>query len=96
MVDEVLAVGDADFQRKCFDEFDRMKAENRTILYVTHDMSSVERFCDRGLVLERGSMAAEGFPEEITTVYNELNFGQTRARRAARPGRRRALRARLV
>ena len=83
VVDEVLAVGDAAFQQKCFDEFDRMKAENRTILYVTHDMSSVERFCDRGLVLERGSMAAEGFPEEITTVYNELNFGQTRA--GARP-----------
>jgi ABC-type polysaccharide/polyol phosphate transport system ATPase subunit len=79
VVDEVLAVGDAAFQQKCFDQFDLMKAEGRTILYVTHDMSSVERFCDRGLVLERGVVAAEGAPEEITTVYNELNFGQTRA-----------------
>jgi ABC-type polysaccharide/polyol phosphate transport system ATPase subunit len=79
VVDEVLAVGDAAFQQKCFEEFDRMKAEGRTILYVTHDMSSVERFCDRGLVLERGSMAAAGLPEEITTVYNELNFGQAPA-----------------
>jgi ABC-type polysaccharide/polyol phosphate transport system ATPase subunit len=80
LVDEVLAVGDAAFQQKCFEEFDRMKQEGRTILYVTHDMSSVERFCDRGLVLERGRLAAEGLPEEITTVYNELNFGQTGAR----------------
>ncbi len=48
LVDEVLAVGDASFQQKCFAEFERMKAEGRTILFVTHDMSSVERFCDRG------------------------------------------------
>jgi ABC-type polysaccharide/polyol phosphate transport system ATPase subunit len=78
VVDEVLAVGDAAFQQKCFDQFDRMKGEGRTILYVTHDMSSVERFCDRGLVLEQGTVAAEGAPLEITAVYNELNFGQTR------------------
>ena len=79
LVDEVLAVGDAAFQQKCFDEFDRMKAENRTILYVTHDMSSVERFCDRGLVLERGRMVAEGVPgARSPRIYNELNFGQMR------------------
>jgi ABC-type polysaccharide/polyol phosphate transport system ATPase subunit len=76
LVDEVLAVGDAAFQRKCFDEFERMKAEGRTILFVTHDMGSVERFCDRGLVLERGEVVDIGHPEQITRTYSELNFGQ--------------------
>jgi hypothetical protein len=76
LVDEVLAVGDASFQQKCFAEFDRMKGERRTILFVTHDMGSVERFCDRGLVLERGRIADMGAPEQITRTYSELNFGQ--------------------
>jgi ABC-type polysaccharide/polyol phosphate transport system ATPase subunit len=76
LVDEVLAVGDAAFQQKCFDEFDRLKNHNRTMLYVTHDMASVERFCDRGLVLERGRLVDEGEPEQITRTYNEINFGQ--------------------
>ena len=76
LVDEVLAVGDAAFQQKCFAEFDRLKEENRTILFVTHDMASVERFCDRGLVLDRGRMVDEGHPEQITRTYNEINFGQ--------------------
>jgi ABC-type polysaccharide/polyol phosphate transport system ATPase subunit len=75
LVDEVLAVGDVAFQRKCFEEFDRMKAEGRTILYVTHDMASVERFCDRGLVLHKGELVAIGPPSEITRTYRELNFG---------------------
>jgi ABC-type polysaccharide/polyol phosphate transport system ATPase subunit len=76
LVDEVLAVGDAAFQQKCFDEFDRLKRQNRTMFYVTHDMASVERFCDHGLVLERGRLIEEGEPERITRTYNEINFGQ--------------------
>ena len=47
LVDEVLAVGDANFQQKCFEEFARLKDEGKTIVFVTHDMLSVERFCDR-------------------------------------------------
>jgi ABC-type polysaccharide/polyol phosphate transport system ATPase subunit len=78
LVDEVLAVGDASFQQKCFEQFDRMKGEGRTILYVTHDMGSVERFCDRGIVLERGEVVDEGPPEVITRTYSELNFGHAR------------------
>jgi ABC-type polysaccharide/polyol phosphate transport system ATPase subunit len=78
VVDEVLAVGDAAFQQKCFDQFDGMKDAGRTILFVTHDMSTVERFCDRGLVLERGDVVEEGPPERITRIYNEINFGQMR------------------
>ena len=75
LVDEVLAVGDASFQQKCFAQFERMKEQGRTILYVTHDMASVERFCDRGIVLERGRMIDAGPPDKITRTYSEVNFG---------------------
>jgi ABC-type polysaccharide/polyol phosphate transport system ATPase subunit len=83
VVDEVLAVGDAAFQQKCFDQFDGMKDAGRTILFVTHDMSSIERFCDRGLVLERGDVVEQGAPERITRIYNEINFGQMAGRTSA-------------
>jgi ABC-type polysaccharide/polyol phosphate transport system ATPase subunit len=76
LVDEVLAVGDAAFQRKCFDQFTRMRSEGRTILLVTHDMSTVERFCDRAMLLERGSMLSIGPPDEVSQLYNEVNFGR--------------------
>jgi ABC-type polysaccharide/polyol phosphate transport system ATPase subunit len=75
LVDEVLAVGDAAFQQKCFDEFERMRAEGRTILFVTHDMNSIERFCDRAMLIERGRVLDIGAPDEIGRRYNEVNFG---------------------
>ena len=63
LIDEVLAVGDAAFQQKCFDEFNRLRDEGRTILLVTHDMGAVARFCDRAMLLERGEVVAIGDPE---------------------------------
>ena len=54
LVDEVLAVGDSRFQQKCFDTFRRLKRERRTVVFVTHDLATVERFCDRAVLLERG------------------------------------------
>ena len=77
LIDEVLAVGDASFQRKCFDEFERLRAEGRTILFVTHDMSAVERFCDRAVLLETGRLLEIGPPGEIAQRYHEVNFGHT-------------------
>lgn len=77
LIDEVLAVGDAAFQQKCFSEFHRLKESGRTILFVTHDMSAVERFCDRAMLLERGRMIDIGEPAAIARRYNELNFGRT-------------------
>jgi ABC-type polysaccharide/polyol phosphate transport system ATPase subunit len=77
LIDEVLAVGDARFQQKCFDEFHRLKREGRTILFVTHDMSAIERFCDRAMLLERGRMIMIGEPTTVARRYNELNFGKT-------------------
>jgi ABC-type sulfate/molybdate transport systems ATPase subunit len=74
LIDEVLAVGDANFQQKCFDVFERLRDEGRTILFVTHDMGAVERFCHRALLLERGAPVMVGEPHEVALQYLELNF----------------------
>jgi ABC-type polysaccharide/polyol phosphate transport system ATPase subunit len=74
LIDEVLAVGDAAFQQKCFDEFYRMRDEGRTILFVTHDMSAVHTFCDRAMLLERGRMVMLGDPDTTAEKYLEVNF----------------------
>ncbi len=76
LVDEVLAVGDANFQQKCFEEFARLKDEGKTIVFVTHDMLAVERFCDRAMLVERGEVLEIGAPRAIARAYNELNFGR--------------------
>ena len=76
LIDEVLAVGDASFQQKCFDEFERMRRKGCTILFVTHAMGQVEHFCDRALVMERGKIVSIGDPAEVAVLYNELNFGR--------------------
>jgi ABC-type polysaccharide/polyol phosphate transport system ATPase subunit len=81
LIDEVLAVGDAAFQQKCYDEFDRIHASGATVLFVTHDMSAVKRFCDRALLLEHGRPVELGTPERVGNRYLELNFSE-RARRA--------------
>ncbi|MEA2186994.1 MAG: type transport system ATP-binding protein [Solirubrobacteraceae bacterium] len=74
LIDEVLAVGDASFQQKCFDEFARIRRSDTTVLLVTHDMGAVERFCDRAMVLEHGRLVDIGDTERIGTRYLELNF----------------------
>ncbi len=74
LVDEILAVGDASFQQKCFDVFFQMRDEGKTVLFVTHDMAAVQRFCHRAMLLERGKIVAIGAPEEVADRYLELNF----------------------
>ncbi|MGH2918508.1 MAG: ABC transporter ATP-binding protein [Solirubrobacteraceae bacterium] len=74
LIDEVLAVGDASFQQKCFDVLNAMRDEGRTILLVTHDMNQVQRFCDRAVLLERGEVIAIGDPKAVTRRYTEVNF----------------------
>ena len=76
LIDEVLAVGDAAFQQKCFDEFARIRESGATMLLVTHDMSAVERFCDRAMLLERGHVVETGLPDKIGSRYLELNFSK--------------------
>jgi len=78
VIDEVLAVGDAAFQQKCFDVFHRLRDEGKTILLVTHEMSAVQRFCDRAVLLERGVVRLVGDPERVANHYVEINFGRDR------------------
>jgi ABC-type polysaccharide/polyol phosphate transport system ATPase subunit len=74
LVDEVLAVGDAAFQHKCYQQFERLKAEGKTIVFVTHDMSAVERFCHRAMLMEKGETVMVGAPRDVARAYNQLNF----------------------
>ncbi len=69
LVDEVLAVGDMDFQQKCFDVFNRYRKEGVTILFVSHDLGAVRRFCDRTLLLGASEQRDFGCTEEILDKY---------------------------
>ena len=91
LIDEVLAVGDAAFQQKCFDVFNEMRDGGKTIIFVTHDMGSMQRFCHRALLLERGSLVYLGEPSEVADRYLEINFGRDPEAAAGAPsaGRRR-------
>jgi ABC-type polysaccharide/polyol phosphate transport system ATPase subunit len=90
LIDEVLAVGDAAFQQKCFDEFYRLRDEGRTVILVTHDMGAVERFCDRAVLLEKGSKIQEGDAHRVGMEYLEVNFGRREASASDAPGEMRA------
>jgi ABC-type polysaccharide/polyol phosphate transport system ATPase subunit len=79
LIDEVLAVGDAAFQQKCFDVFQEMRDAGRTILFVTHDMAAVSRFCHRAMLLEKGETVTIDAPDQVASRYLELNFGRAGA-----------------
>jgi ABC-type polysaccharide/polyol phosphate transport system ATPase subunit len=72
VMDEVLAVGDASFQEKCFDTFSRYKREGKTIVLVSHDLNSLEEYCDRVLLLNRGEIIADGPAAEVTAAYHRM------------------------
>ena len=82
LIDEVLAVGDAAFQQKCFDVFYRMRDEGKTVLFVTHDMPAVQRFCDRAMLLERGQIETIEDPEDVADRY----LSSTSRKRRGHPG----------
>jgi ABC-2 type transport system ATP-binding protein len=84
LIDEVLAVGDAAFQQKCGDAFDKMRVAGRTVVLVTHDMSAVQRHCSRAMLLHDGELRHIGDPEEAARRYLRLNFAQTDAPSQAR------------
>jgi ABC-type polysaccharide/polyol phosphate transport system ATPase subunit len=71
LLDEVLAVGDAAFQEKCFATFERFREEGKTIVLVSHDLGSVSRYCDRALLLEHGHARALGPAEEVVELYEQ-------------------------
>jgi ABC-type polysaccharide/polyol phosphate transport system ATPase subunit len=69
LLDEVLAVGDQSFQEKCFTTFERFREGGKTVVFVTHDLASVARFCDRVLLLQSGVVEAIGTAEDVIDVY---------------------------
>lgn len=74
LIDEVLAVGDESFQRKSMKHFVNLKREKRTVVFVTHDMSQVRRFCDRAIYINKGKIIAEGKPQAISELYTKDNL----------------------
>jgi ABC-type polysaccharide/polyol phosphate transport system ATPase subunit len=73
LIDEVLAVGDEAFQRKCLDVFERYKAEKQTIILVTHDMDTVRKFCTRAMLISKGEIVKIGNPRVVAEKYSQLN-----------------------
>jgi ABC-2 type transport system ATP-binding protein len=74
LLDEVLAVGDEAFQQKCFNYFNELKTNKKTVVIVTHDMSAVERFCTRAMVIEKGRIKLIGRPIEVANEYRRENM----------------------
>ncbi|MBI4882965.1 MAG: ABC transporter ATP-binding protein [Actinobacteria bacterium] len=75
IVDEILAVGDVSFQRRCLEKFVEFRNEGRTIVLVTHDLGSVKSLCDRAIWLERGKAIDEGDPSDLVEAYTERMLG---------------------
>jgi ABC-2 type transport system ATP-binding protein len=74
LIDEVLAVGDAAFQQKCSDAFREMKALGKTVVLVTHEMTTVEEYCHRAMLIDAGRIQHLGDPAEVGRRYLRLNF----------------------
>ena len=73
LLDEVLAVGDEAFQRKCYAYFETLKRNRKTVVLVTHDMSSVERFCNRAMFIDSGEIKLIGDPRQVAAAYSRSN-----------------------
>ncbi|HCM92085.1 MAG TPA: ABC transporter ATP-binding protein [Lachnospiraceae bacterium] len=76
IVDEALSVGDVFFQNKCYRKFEEFKKQGKTILFVSHDLSSISKYCDRVVLLERGVKIGDGAPKEIIDMYKKVLVGQ--------------------
>lgn len=76
IVDEALSVGDVFFQNKCYRKFEDFKKQGKTILFVSHDLGSISKYCDRVVLLEKGKKIGEGEPKEIIDMYKKVLVGQ--------------------
>ena len=76
LVDEVLAVGDADFQKKCFKYFRELKELNKTVIFVSHDMNSVEEYCDRAILIEKSEIIVSGSTHDASAAYTRMFMDQ--------------------
>ena len=76
IVDEALSVGDVFFQAKCYHKFEEFKNQGKTILFVSHDLSSISKYCDRAVLLNQGVLLGEGTPKEMIDIYKQVLVGQ--------------------
>lgn len=76
IVDEALSVGDVFFQAKCYQKFEEFKKLGKTILFVSHDLSSISKYCDRVVLLNQGEKLGEGTPKEMIDAYKRVLVGQ--------------------
>ena len=76
IVDEALSVGDVFFQSKCYHKFEEFKKMGKTILFVSHDLGSISKYCDRVVLLNKGVKLGEGSPKEMIDVYKRVLVGQ--------------------
>lgn len=72
LLDEVLAVGDMEFKKKCYSYFDTLKKNKKTIIFVSHGMGAIREYCDRGILIENGKVAFEGSADELADEYMRL------------------------
>lgn len=80
LMDEVLAVGDSNFQNKCLEEFNRYREAGKTIILVTHDVGVVQRYCDRAMLLRNGHVVKIGDPDEVRSIYIHQNMSDEEKR----------------
>ncbi|HZS52976.1 MAG TPA: ABC transporter ATP-binding protein [Bryobacteraceae bacterium] len=73
LVDEILSVGDMAFQEKCFERLRRFRAAKKTILFVTHNPSDIEEYCDRAILLDHGHLLLDGKPHEVIETYKAIS-----------------------
>ena len=81
IVDEALSVGDVFFQSKCYRKFEDFKKAGKTILFVSHDLSAISRYCDRAILLNQGDKIYEGTPKEAIDIYKQVLVDQFRAKK---------------
>ena len=86
VVDEALSVGDVFFQAKCYHKFEEFKKQGKTILFVSHDLSSVSKYCDRVILLNKGVKMDEGSPKQMVDLYKQLLVGQDPVKQQEEPG----------
>ncbi len=72
LLDEVLAVGDAAFQAKCFEYFNQLKKTNATVIFISHDKASLERFCNRGVLIDEGKVIESGKISKVLDAYSKV------------------------
>ncbi len=83
LIDEVLAVGDAAFQRKCYEHFMLLKKNKQTVVLVTHDMGAVRQYCDQAIMIDQGRIVEEGSPEVVAQAYQKLFNDEMEAEESA-------------